>query len=144
MPHPSPPSRSLRINKLFEANRAVDEPEESNATVARAIANLLKQPVSSEDIADLRAGIVTGPDEARLVRALASYFDAPASFLDTVWDNTAEKYDRELSLLVRMRDSGVRLLAMRDGGGGSIENDLIDILKQLPEQVVSERTRPFR
>jgi hypothetical protein len=138
--HPPPLSRSTRINKLFEANRRADEPEESTFAVAQALAEMLGRPVSMHDLTDLREGRRTEPIDVRLLVALAAHFDAPTSYLAAVWDETARMYDSELTLLIQMRDSGVRLLAMRDGGD-SIQGDLIDILKQLPGEVVDETRR---
>lgn len=131
-------SLSERLNKLFEANRAAHEAEESNDSVADALAEALGRhvPVGSIDV--LRSGrdIDGKSNDLETILALAAHFDAPGSYLLT-WDSTAVRFDRELSLLIQMRDSGVLLLAMRDGGD-AVENDLIDILKQLPEQPISE------
>ncbi|OZE37263.1 MULTISPECIES: hypothetical protein [unclassified Rhodococcus (in: high G+C Gram-positive bacteria)] len=127
------PPLHVRINKLFETNRTADNPEISNAVVAGAVSSLLGRLVHETDIAELRAEAGFRFVDADLVHALAEYFEAPASFLANKWDSTAESYDRELSVLTQLRDSGVQLLAMRDGGAMSAE-DLMNILEQLPEQ----------
>lgn len=129
----SPPPLYLRINKLFESNHLADDPEPSNAAVAEAVSSVLGRPVRDTEILELRAE--SGPRfvDSDIVRALAGYFQAPTSFLTNKWDTVAESYDRELSVLIHLRDSGVQLLAMRDGGEMSAD-DLMNILQQLPEQ----------
>lgn len=127
------PPLHVRINKLFETNRTADNPEISNAVVAGAVSSLLGRLVHETDIAGLRAEAGFRFVDADMVGALAEYFEAPASFLANKWDSTAESYDRELSVLTQLRDSGVQLLAMRDGGAMSAD-DLMNILEQLPEQ----------
>lgn len=136
MPKATPPLH-VRVNKLFETNRTVDNPELSNAVVAGAISGLLGRPVLETDIAELRAEAGLRFVDGDLVRALAEYFEAPTSFLANKWDSTAESYDRELSVLTQLRDSGVQLLAMRDGGAMSAD-DLMNILEQLPDQAKTE------
>lgn len=132
MPKATPPLH-VRINKLFETNHTADNPELSNAVVAEAVSSLLGRPVLDTDVAELRAEAGLRFVDGDMVRALAEYFEAPASFLANKWDSTAESYDRELSVLTQLRDSGVQLLAMRDGGAMSAE-DLMNILEQLPDQ----------
>jgi hypothetical protein len=138
MPKATPPLH-VRINKLFETNHTADNPEFSNAVVAEAVSSLLGRPVLETDIAELRAEAGLRFVDGDLVHALAEYFEAPASFLANKWDNTAESYDRELSVLTQLRDSGVQLLAMRDGGAMSAE-DLMNILEQLPDQPKGEES----
>lgn len=138
MPKATPPLH-VRINKLFETNHTADNPELSNAVVAEAVSSLLGRPVLDTDIAELRAEAGLRFVDSDMVRALAEYFEAPASFLANKWDSTAESYDRELSVLTQLRDSGVQLLAMRDGGAMSAE-DLMNILEQLPDQPKGEES----
>ncbi|MEV8237866.1 hypothetical protein [Rhodococcus sp. NPDC077669] len=127
------PPLHVRINKLFETNHTADNPEVSNAVVAESISSLLGRPVIETEIAELRAEAGLRFADSDMVHALAEYFEAPASFLANKWDSTAESYDRELSVLTQLRDSGVQLLAMRDGGAMSAD-DLMNILEQLPDQ----------
>ena len=127
------PPLHVRINKLFETNHTADTPEVSNAVVADAVSSLLGRSVHKTDIAELRAKADLRFVDSDVVHALAEYFEAPASFLANNWDSTAESYDCELSVLTQLRDSGVQLLAMRDGGAMSAD-DLMNILEQLPEQ----------
>ena len=138
MPKTTPPLH-VRINKLFETNHTADKPELSNAVVAEAVSKLLGRPVLEKDIAELRAEAGFRFVDSDRIHALAEYFEAPASFLANKWDNTAESYDRELSVLTQLRNSGVQLLAMRDGGAMSAE-DLMNILEQLPDQPKGEKS----
>lgn len=127
------PPLHLRINKLFEATHTADDPELSNAAVAEAVSSSLERLVRDTEIAALRAESGLRFVDSDLVQALAAYFEAPTSFLANKWDAVAESYDRELSVLIHLRESGVQLLAMRDGGAMSAD-DLMNILQQLPEQ----------
>lgn len=131
--HISTPPMAYRINRLFECNRAATDPEDTSTFVASALSVATKVAVSAGYIDELRAGCDVGPDDTVVMEALAAYFDAPTSYLATQWDDEALQYEEELSLLVQLRNNGVQMLAMRDGGAANT-TELIEILKQLPDQ----------
>ncbi len=131
--HISTPPMAHRINRLFECNRAAADPEDTSAFVASALSVATKVAVSAGYIDELRSGRDTGPHDPAVLEALAAYFDAPTSYLATQWDDEASQYDEELTLLAQLRNNGVKMLAMRDGGATNT-TELIEILKQLPDQ----------
>ncbi|MBJ7321424.1 MAG: hypothetical protein JHC70_03670 [Rhodococcus sp.] len=131
--HISTPPMAHRINRLFECNRAAADPEDTSTFVAGALSVATKVAVSAGYIDELRSGRDTGPYDSAVLEALAVYFDAPTSYLATQWDEEAFQYDEELTLLAQLRNNGIQMLAMRDGGAANT-TELIEILNQLPDQ----------
>lgn len=127
------PPIANRINKLFDIDRAAGDPEETSAVVAGALGTTLGRSVTGEDLDELRSGRRIRPDDLAVLSRLAEHFGAPVSYLAAQWDSEALQYDGELSLLAQLRDNGVQMLAMRDGGVTNT-TELIEILQQLPDQ----------
>ncbi len=131
--HISTPPMADRINRLFEVTRAAADPEDTSTAVASALSASTGVAVSANYIDELRSGREVGPDDSAVLEALAVYFDAPTSYLATQWGDEAFQYDEELSLLAQLRNNGIQMLAMRDGGTANT-TELIEILNQLPDQ----------
>jgi transcriptional regulator with XRE-family HTH domain len=108
----SPPALTLaqKLNTLFDSVRDERGHEYSNERVAAAIGT------SGSYVGYLRKGERDNPTKATL-EALARFFGvAPAYFFD---DDAAGRIVDQLTqmrLLLRLRDAGVRRVAMRLGG----------------------------
>lgn len=131
--HIDTPPMADRINRLFEVTRAAADPEDTSTAVASALSASTGVAVSAGYIDELRSGRDIGPDGSAVLEALAVYFEAPTSYLATQWDDEARQYDEELALLAQLRNNGIKMLAMRDGGAANT-TELIEILNQLPDQ----------
>ena len=85
--------------------------------------------ISSTYIWQLRTGKRDNPTKKHL-EALAAYFRVPvAYFFD---DEAAERIDAELDLLVAMRDSGVRSIALRTVG---FDAQSLDTVRSVVDQL---------
>lgn len=106
--------RSLadRLNHLFAMVHPADRGPYSNEEVAQAIRHDGGE-ISRAYIAYLRNGERTNPTMQHL-EALAAFFGVkPSYFFD---EDSATSTDAELDLLLAIRDSGVRTIALRAAG----------------------------
>lgn len=106
--------RSLadRLNRLFTKVHPTGRGPYSNEEVAQAIRRNGGE-ISRAYIAYLRSGERENPTMQHL-EALAAFFGVkPSYFFD---EDVANSIDAELDLLIAMRDSGVRAVALRAAG----------------------------
>src|SRR5690242_20470798 len=115
MPEAMPPTRTLaqKIDHLFQTIHPIDQGEYSYAEVASAINERGGPTISAAYIWQLRKGQRDNPTKKHL-EALAQFFGvSPIYFFD---DEAASRIDAELELLVALRDSSVRRIALRAMG----------------------------
>jgi transcriptional regulator with XRE-family HTH domain len=115
MPGAVPPTRTLakKIDHLFRTIHPVDQGEYSYAEVASAINERGGPTISAAYVWQLRKGLRDNPTKKHL-EALANFFGvSPIYFFD---DDAASRIDSELELLVALRDSSVRRIALRATG----------------------------
>lgn len=130
---------AMKLDRLFEMRRKADEPQMSNKAAAAAIREKTGVSMSHVYLWGLRNGSNTNPTLLYL-RAIADYFGVDPSYLvDPGFD---EKIEAELKLVTKMRDVGVRGLALRGSGltAKSLNSvsailDTIRQLEQLPPVV---------
>lgn len=128
------PGKTLaeKLDRLFRLARPQDRGEYSYEEVAEAIRVRGGPTISATYLWQLRKGIRDNPTKKHL-EALAEFFGvSPAYFFD---DEAAARIDAELDLLVALRDSPVRHLALRAVGLsaeslGTI-SDMIDRVRHL-------------
>jgi transcriptional regulator with XRE-family HTH domain len=103
---------AARLNTLFAKVHPADRGPYSNEEVAQTIRSQGGE-ISRAYIAYLRSGERTNPTMQHLA-ALAGFFGVkPSYFID---DDEADQITAELDLLLAMRDSGVRAVALRASG----------------------------
>jgi transcriptional regulator with XRE-family HTH domain len=99
-----------KLEYLFHTVRKPDRREYTNDEVASLILRDQGAEISSSYIWYLRTGQRDNPTLKHL-NALATFFGVPAAyFLD---DDTSERVEAELALLVAMKDAEVRNIALR-------------------------------
>lgn len=112
-PNPRPKSLAEKIDHLFRTIHPRFRREYSYAEVVEAIQASGGPTISSTYLWQLRKGLRDNPTKHHL-EALADFFGvSPAYFLD---DSATERIDAELDLLVALRDSPVRHMALRAFG----------------------------
>ena len=123
-------SLAERVNHLFEVWPNPDTNREyTMRDVVEGIRARGGPSISASYLCELRNGRADNPTKKHL-EALASFFNvSPAYFFD---DDAAERIEQEMELLVSMRQSGVRELAMRAQG---LSPQSIGGLLQMIEQV---------
>lgn len=124
-----PTSKTLaeRLGYLFRVVHPRDRGEYTYREVAAAIV-ATGTSISPSYIWQLRTGGKDNPTKKHL-EALASFFGvAPAYFFDDV---VAEKVDAELAVMVAMRDSGIRDIALRAGG---LSEKSLDVVRDMIER----------
>ncbi len=108
-----PPTRkplAAKIDHLFRTIRPANGREYTYREVAKAIEEAGGPTISSTYLWQLRGGARDNPTKGHL-EALAQFFDVPpAYFFD---DKAAARIEAELSLLVALRDTSVRHIALR-------------------------------
>lgn len=115
MPDEAPIRRTLadKINHLFRTIYPAGRGEYSNAEVASRINEKGGTTISSAYIWQLRKGLKDNPTKKHL-EALADFFGvSPIYFFD---DAASARIDAELELLVLLRDSAIREIALRAQG----------------------------
>jgi transcriptional regulator with XRE-family HTH domain len=99
-----------KLDRLFLARRKQGSSELSYAAVAESIGAQQGVAVSHTYLWQLRTGRRDNPTLQHLT-AIATFFGVPVGyFLD---DEQAEKIDRDLDLLVTLREAGVTEIALR-------------------------------
>ncbi len=123
-----PQGLARKIDRLFKAVHK-GEREHSAEEVATGLREMGGPTISSTYIWQLRTGKRDNPTKKHL-EALAAYFRVPvAYFFD---DEAAERIDAELDLLVAMRDSGVRSIALRTVG---FDAQSLDAVRSVVDQL---------
>lgn len=102
---------SYRIDRLFEANHARTEPEQTLSAVAAAVSRHLGSTVTANDIEALRTGRDTQP-EPELLIAIAHHFAADAAYLVGT-DDEQLRYDRQIDFYLSVRNSEANMMALR-------------------------------
>lgn len=120
-----------KIDRLFKDVHKGGR-EHSAEEVAAGLREMGGPTISSTYIWQLRTGKRDNPTKKHL-EALAAFFRVPvAYFFD---DEAAQRIDAELDLLVAMRDTGVRSIALRTVGldAGSLQavRSVVDQLRSL-------------
>lgn len=101
---------AAKIDHLFRTIRAANGREYTYREVAKAIEEAGGPTISSTYLWQLRGGARDNPTKGHL-EALAHFFDVPpAYFFD---DEAAARIEAELALLVALRDTSVRRIALR-------------------------------
>ncbi len=109
------PARTLaaKLNRLFQTVHPAGRGEYSNEEVATAIRQAGGPTISAAYLWLLRKGARDNPTKKHL-EALADFFGVPpAYFFD---DATAERIDAELNLLLALRETPIRHIALRAAG----------------------------
>lgn len=106
------PSLADRLDLLFRTMHGPGQPEPQYQEVADAIAAAGGPTVGGAYLYMLRTGRRTSP-RIDLLTGLAKYFGVPVSYL--LGDND-EEVAEEIRLLLALRDSDVRQLALRSQG----------------------------
>lgn len=109
------PARTLaaKLNRLFRTVHPAGRGEYSNEEVAEAIRLRGGPTISTAYLWLLRKGSRDNPTRKHLA-ALADFFGVPpAYFFD---DAAAERIDAELDLLLALRDTPIRHIALRAAG----------------------------
>jgi transcriptional regulator with XRE-family HTH domain len=83
----------------------------SNRQIARFVAQHTGESCSAEYIAQLRKGHRDNPTR-RILEALAAFFDVSAGYF--VDDAYADQIQAQIELLFSLRESDLRLVALRD------------------------------
>ncbi|MEV5777804.1 helix-turn-helix transcriptional regulator [Streptomyces antimycoticus] len=95
---------AARLNQLFKTVHPADRGPWTNAETARAIG------VSETYIGYLRKGVRDNPTLAQM-QALADFFGVPAAYF--VDNGEGEQVRQDLELLSKLKDMGVRQIALR-------------------------------
>ncbi|PQM49158.1 Nucleoid-associated protein EspR [Mycobacterium talmoniae] len=103
---------ALKINRLFGVMHKHGEPPLTTEAAAELISAQTGVRLSAADLARLRSGEAMDAAVAEL-RAIATFFGVPASFLTT--SGTDPDLDAQLNLLRAMRDAGVQNVHMCRG-----------------------------
>ena len=149
-----PPRKTLaqKLEHLFRVVHPRDRGEYSLEEVAEGIRRRGGPTISATYIWQLRKGLRDNPTKKHL-EALSEFFGiSPQYFFD---DGVAEEVERELDLLVMLRDTGVRTIATRSVGlsplGLAAVADMVEHVRRLegltngnPEAGRSRRGRPPR
>ena len=110
---PRPTALSQKLDFLFRSVHPSERGEYAFEEVAEAVRAGGGPTISATYIWQLRKGIRDNPTKKHL-EALATFFGVPpAYFFD---DAATKRIDAELALLVALRDSHVRQLALRASG----------------------------
>ncbi|MFV1501314.1 helix-turn-helix domain-containing protein [Mycobacterium kansasii] len=104
---------AAKLNKLFDIVRKPNEPPMSNQAAVEKIQEKTGVAISATYMWQLRNGSRTNPT-VQHVRAIAKFFGVSTAYL--VDNDSDEKIEAQLGLLVNLRDSGVRDLAARASG----------------------------
>jgi transcriptional regulator with XRE-family HTH domain len=108
-----PRSLADKLDQLFRTIHPPDQAEYTYEEVAQALRKLRGPTISATYVWQLRKGLRDNPTKRHL-EALSEFFGVPvAYFFD---DNEAARIDTELKLVVALRDSAVRELAVRAVG----------------------------
>jgi transcriptional regulator with XRE-family HTH domain len=108
-----PQTLAERLDLLFRTRHAQGKPEPTYQEVADEIAEAGGPSVGAAYLYMLRTGRRTSP-RVELLTALARYFQVPASYL--LGEDGSAQISDELELLLALRDSDVRQLALRSRG----------------------------
>ena len=106
------PSLAERLDLLFRMMHGPGQPEPQYQEVADAIAAAGGPTVGGAYLYMLRTGRRTSP-RIELLTGLAKYFGVPVSYL---LGDDSDDVGEELRLLLALRDSDVRQLALRSQG----------------------------
>jgi transcriptional regulator with XRE-family HTH domain len=106
------PSLAERLDLLFRMMHGAGQPEPQYQEVADAIAAAGGPTVGGAYLYMLRTGRRTSP-RIELLSGLAKYFGVPVSYL---LGDDGEEVAEEIRLLLALRDSDVRQLALRSQG----------------------------
>jgi len=138
--------RSLaeKLNHLFKTIHPPDRGEYSLQEVCDGIRELGGPGMTTNYLWQMRTGLRNNPSKAHL-EALGRFFGIdPKYFLDS---DTADQIDRELELIVAMRDAGIRNLALR---ASRLTPEALQVALNIIEQVgqlehrATERKEPRR
>ena len=132
-----------KVNRLFQNIHPSGRGEYSNEEVASAIRTRGGPTISATYLWQLRKGIRDNPTKKHL-EALADFFGVPPSYFFD--DEVTERIDAELRLLVALRDSSVRQIALR-AFGLSAESlskiaEMVEWVRDLEEFRDGKRPRP--
>src|SRR5215211_801990 len=123
------PTLAAKIDRLFTTVHRRDRGEYSYEDVAEEIRRRGGPTISATYIWQLRKGLRDNPTKKHL-EALADFFGVPpAYFFDKA---AAARIDAELDLLVALRDSPVRELALRAFG---LSSDSLATIRNMIERV---------
>lgn len=104
---------AVKLDRLFELRRKAGEPQMSNAAAAAAIKEETGVSISQTTLWHMRSGSRTKANTEHL-RAIAKFFGVPVTYL--LEDGFDEDVEAQMKLLVKMRDNGVRNIALRAYG----------------------------
>lgn len=124
-------ARSLasKLNRLFVAVHPQGRGEYTHQEVADALRARGGPTISATYVWQLRNGLRDNPTKKHL-EALADFFGVPAVYFFD--DPRGEEIDAELELLVAIRQSSVRAIALRATG---LSSDSLRTLAQVVERV---------
>ena len=114
-----------RLDKLFRSVRRPDGREYSHREVSEAITRA-GEPISHSYIGQLRAGQKDNPT-LRHMRALARFFGVPVEYFTST--ELAAEVNRELDLLVALKDLRVHAVALRHAVLPEAEHSLAELTR---------------
>ncbi|ANP52046.1 hypothetical protein AVL59_22920 [Streptomyces griseochromogenes] len=126
-----------RLNRLFETVHPSGRGPWSNAEVARSLG------LSETYIGYLRKGVRDNPTLAHM-QALADFFGVPVAYF--VDDEQGEEVRQDLELLSKLKDVGVRQIALRtiaDMSESNVES-ILPVLQRLAETQAENQATPRR
>jgi transcriptional regulator with XRE-family HTH domain len=121
-------SLAQRLDHLFRTVRKPDGKEYSLREVADAITEA-GDSISHAYVGQLRSGEKDDPRMSHL-RGLASFFGVPVTYFFD--EDRAAEVDRDLEVLLALKDGGVRVIAQQARGLSTGNQDVVlQIIKQL-------------
>lgn len=124
---PATKTLAQKIDHLFATVRPPEGDEYTHEEVASALRGAGGPTISATYVWQLRKGIRDNPTRHH-IEALAQFFGVPPSYFFD--EEAAERIDAELALLVAMRDSSVRSVALRAHG---LSKPSLDVIRAVIE-----------
>ncbi len=126
----TPPQRSLaeKVDHLFKTVQSPRGREYTHEEVASALLEAGGPTISATYVWQLRKGIRDNPTKHHL-EALANFFGVPPSYFFD--EEASQQIDSELELLMAMRDTSVRNVALRATG---LSEGSLEAIKKIIEQ----------
>jgi hypothetical protein len=124
------PTVAARLDRLFRTFHTRAEPEQSDATVADSVGEIVGYPVTEQTIAAVRAGV--GHADPKLLAGLAQHFGVREDYLLGSAADAKPLHDK-LRLLADARDAGMQRLALR--GGVSENTEVLDRVLEILDRL---------
>lgn len=113
MPETPPTDLAAKLDRLFHAVHPRGRGDYTHREVAEGIRDRGFAPISATYVWQLRTGQRTNPT-MKHVEGLASFFGVPVNYFFN--DDVAARVDVELDLIVALRETPIRQIALRANG----------------------------